>query len=293
MSKREGIQLCYPFEEKRLNKWNPPYIVQPKLDGERCRAIWSETHGYVLVSSEFNTIISVPHINKALERCYSIAELDGELYTHGLSFSEIHSRVSRTANLHPNYEEIEFHIFDIINHEPQTLRLLELHNRVAAFGPVKIVPQVLANTFDEVIDAYNGFLKDGYEGMIVRHPGANYVRRRSPYMMKFKPKKDDYYLIKGYSMELDKNGNPKLGMLGRIICSSDENKYLPFLFDYPPHKKLPEGYFGIGSGLTREQREVYWSKRVQLIGKTCHVAYQNITPGKGVPRFPVFLSVEE
>jgi len=34
--KRAGVQLCYPFEEKRLAKWEPPYIVQPKLDGERC-----------------------------------------------------------------------------------------------------------------------------------------------------------------------------------------------------------------------------------------------------------------
>ena len=292
MSKREGIMLCYPFEEKRLSKWNPPYIIQPKLDGERCRAIWSETHGYILVSSEFNTIVSVPHINKALERCYSVAELDGELYTHGLSFSEIHSRVSRTVNLHPNYEEIEFHIFDIINDEPQSVRLAKLYSSVAAIGSIKIVPQVLANTFDEVIDAYNGFLKDGYEGMIVRHHGASYRRSRSPYIMKFKPKKDDYYPIKGYSTELDKNGYIKLGMLGKIICSSGDID-LPNLYEYPPRAKLPKGYFGVGSGLTREQREIYWDKKEQLIGRTCHVAYQNITPGKGVPRFPVFLSVEE
>ena len=42
MGKRTGIMLCYPFEEKRLNKWNPPYIIQPKLDGERCRAVYDE-----------------------------------------------------------------------------------------------------------------------------------------------------------------------------------------------------------------------------------------------------------
>ena len=275
MSKREGIQLCYPFEKKRLDKWNPPYIVQPKLDGERCRAIWSEAHGYVLVSSEFNTIVSVPHINKALNECYSVDELDGELYVHGLSFNEIHSRVGRTTNLHPNFEEIEFHIFDLVNDDPQAMRLEKLLRTVAISGPLKIVPQVLANTFDEVIDAYNGFLKDGYEGMVVRHSGANYVRRRSPYIMKFKPKKDDYYLIIGYKEELDKNGVPKQS-LGSLICTSDEGTT-----------------FSVGSGLTREQRETYWNKRKQLIGKVCHVAYQNITSGKGVPRFPVFLNVEE
>ena len=35
----KGIMKCYPFEEKRLAEWNPPYICQPKYDGVRCRAI--------------------------------------------------------------------------------------------------------------------------------------------------------------------------------------------------------------------------------------------------------------
>ena len=275
MGVRQGIQLCYPFEEKRLLKWNPPYIVQPKLDGERCRAIWSERHGYVLVSSEFNTIISVPHINKALERSLSVAELDGELYVHGLPFSEIHSIVGRTANLHPNYEQMEFHLFDIVNDNPQASRLIQLDETVTAWNPVKKVPYVLCCSFEEVMDAYNGFLKDGYEGMIVRHPEASYRRSRSPFIMKFKPKKDDYYLIIGTKEEVDKSGYPK-GTLCALICTSNEGTI-----------------FSVGSGLTQEQRETYWNKKDDLVGKLCHVAYQNITSGKGVPRFPVFLSVKE
>ena len=35
----KGIMKASPFEEKRLTKWNPPYIIQPKYDGFRCRAI--------------------------------------------------------------------------------------------------------------------------------------------------------------------------------------------------------------------------------------------------------------
>lgn len=272
---REGIQLAYPFEEKRLLKWNPPYIVQPKLDGERCRAIWSERYGYVLVSSEFNTIISVPHINKALGLSLSTSEIDGELYIHGLSFEEIHSRVSRTVNLHPNYEEVEYHVFDVIDKQPQVSRLLDLKTRFLARGPVKIVPFVLANNLQEVMDAYEGFLKDGYEGIIVRHPGALYRRARSPYMMKFKPKKSDTYIVVGFKEEIDIQGVAK-DALGALVCTSDEGTT-----------------FSVGSGFTREQRETYWEKRNDLIGKSCHVQYQHITSGKGVPRFPVFLSVED
>ena len=63
----KNIMKCYPFEEKRLAKWKPPYIVQPKFDGVRCRAIPTDT-GYLLVSSEENVIFSVPHINEELNK---------------------------------------------------------------------------------------------------------------------------------------------------------------------------------------------------------------------------------
>ena len=35
-SRWHGIMKAVPFEEKRLAKWKPPYIVQPKFDGNRC-----------------------------------------------------------------------------------------------------------------------------------------------------------------------------------------------------------------------------------------------------------------
>lgn len=40
MSTRTGIMLASPLDEGKLAKWPRPYIVQPKLDGERCRAVF-------------------------------------------------------------------------------------------------------------------------------------------------------------------------------------------------------------------------------------------------------------
>ena len=271
---RSQIQLCYPFEQKRLDKWKPPYIIQPKLDGERCRAVWNhELDTWQLLSSECNIITSVPHINEALLHYPTYNEYDGELYYHELPFEDIHSIVSRKVNQHSEFEKMEYHIFDIINDDPQALRLINL-NRLGSFGPVKVVNYEIAEDFDGVMESYHKFLGMNYEGMIVRHPGANYIRKRSVYMLKFKPKKSDYYKIIGCNEEIDKNGFPK-GSLGSFTCVSEDEAT----------------EFNVGSGFTKLQREEYWEIRHTLVNQICHVEYQNITSGKGVPRFPIFMEV--
>ena len=119
--KRKGAQLCYPLEERRLTEakfgWKHyfPHITQPKLDGERCRAICRGHEKPILLSSTESIITSVPHINKALQKKCFHGELDGELYIKGMDFDDISSIVSRTVNLHPDYEQMEYHIFDIVD----------------------------------------------------------------------------------------------------------------------------------------------------------------------------------
>ena len=280
---RSGIQLCYPFEEKRLpgsgwvNSWNQwPVLVQPKLDGERCRAVYDWPGDWHLISSELNHFESIPHITKALHQQkipYDL-ELDGELYTHGMDFNEIHSRVGRTVNLHPDHGAIEFHIFDIVNAQPQHRRINWL-SKMHLKHPLMTVPVLLCNTFDEIMRAYDKIIEQGYEGIIVRHIDAPYVRKRSTFMLKFKPKKDDYYEITGFGEEVSIHGKPK-GALGFLECQGAEGNT-----------------FSVGSGFTRDQRQDYWNKRETLVGKLCHVQYQHITSGKGVPRFPVFIEVIE
>jgi ATP-dependent DNA ligase len=222
MTKRAGIMLCYPFEEKRLEKWAPPYIVQPKLDGERCRAVYDEDLGWQLVSSELNIFNSVPHINQALELSslpHDI-ELDGELYVHGLPFESVHSIVGRTVNLHSRYQDMEYHIFDIVDPSlPQWERFKVLMALPEMRPGLRKVPMRTAEDLEGILKAYDEFIELEYEGIIVRHIDAPYIRRRSTFVMKFKPKKEDYYEIVGFKQMVDKDGNPKemLGAL-RVLC---------------------------------------------------------------------------
>ena len=281
MSKRVGIQLFYPFEEKRLLRWTPPFIVQPKLDGDRCRAVYDECLGWQLISSELNIFSSVPHINSSLlfSNISPLMELDGELYAHGLSHEEVHGRVSRTVNLHPGYTDISYYVFDIVDENlPQWERLRILRNLEAQLSPgIKIVKSYVAENLDGVLKAYDKILKENYEGIIVRNIDAGYIRRRSIFGMKFKPKKSDYYEITGFKQMIDKDGNLK-PMLGALICKGND-----------------DSEFSVGSGLNDEQRLKYWPKEAaqELIGKTAYVQYQHITTGRKVPRFPVLVEIVE
>jgi DNA ligase-1 len=273
--------LCYPFEEKRLAKWDPPYIVQPKLDGERCRAVPTGAGtvypgDYLPISSEENIFYSIPHIVKALFNLPFRGELDGELYCHGMSFENIHSIVSRTVNLHPDYREIKYYIFDIVDEsKSQTERLVDLFDIREYFSKYLIcVPIHICHTFEEVMRAYDSIIAEGYEGIIVRHAAAPYVRKRSIGMMKFKPKKEDYYEIVDWKEEVSKEGMPK-GRLGALVCRGSDGTI-----------------FSVGSGLTDEARESLWKNNFNDIqGKFCRVSYQHLTSGKKVPRFPVFVDI--
>ena len=266
--------LYQPFEEKRLLKWRPPFIVQPKLDGVRCRAVWDhQSASYFLLSSTEHEIISVPHIVAALNKTQLTAELDGELYCHGMSFEDIYSRTSRTVNLSDQASDIEFFIFDIVSAGTQYERTSWVKQQQFCV-PLRTVTVDVADSLDDIMRCYEQFLNEGYEGIIVRHIEAPYVRKRSTMLMKFKPKKDDWYTVVGVQEELDKHGQPK-GTLGSLICCGDDGSR-----------------FNVGSGLTRDQRNELWLRKHTLLRGLCHVKYQHITSGKNVPRFPVFISVD-
>jgi len=269
--KRTGIMLCQPFEEKRLTKWKPPYLVQPKLDGERCRAV-SLNGSAVLLSSEENIIFSVPHINEAVNELNTNLELDGELYCHGMPFEEIHSRVGRTVNRHEDYESINFHVFDIVTEEPQFKRTGILQ-KWSLRPPLQIVMSFVCWSLEDVMRAYDRIIALDYEGIVVRYFDAPYVRKRSLFMMKFKPKKEDTYEIVGWKEEISKDGIPK-DRLGALVCKGDDGTE-----------------FSVGTGLNDDLRNSLWNERTELIGLNCRVQYQHITSGAHVPRFPVFVKV--
>jgi len=123
--------------------------------------------------------------------------------------------------------------------------------------------------------AYDDLIRQKYEGIIVRHKDAPYERKRSTWVLKFKPKKEDVYEIISAQEEINKDGLPK-DSLGSLLCKSGDGST-----------------FSVGSGFTADQRQQLWKDKEALTGKKVKVQYQHLTSGKKVPRFPIFMEVVE
>ena len=266
----KGIMKCVAFEEGRLAKWSPPYIVQPKLDGDRCVNQPAPTFSLLLTSEE-NIFFSVPHINEALDKTgLCNLPLDGELYSHDLNLEGghelIHSIVSRTVNLHPRYKEMEYWIFDLKDKQKSQLeRICELNKLSSLPSCIKVVPYWICDTLDDIKRVYDKLINDQFEGIIVRNLSNIYQEKRSTLMMKFKPKRKDVYKIVGWKEEVSADGIPK-GRIGSLIMSSQTGDE-----------------FAVSAGLDFDEKERLWKVRDQLSGLSATVHYQHLT-NKQIPK---------
>lgn len=280
--KREGIQLCYPWEERRLEKSGFPadFFIQPKLRGERCWVSWMGEREPVLISSYGNEFKFLEHITEELKGLPK-AEYDGELYRHGWSQEDVNSAANRKVNKNKDSGELEYHIFDVKSEQNQMDRFLYLKKiEKEYFGKlssIKFVP-TFVTSYSDWLEQSAEFIEEGYEGSVLRHPGWSYVEKRSLGVVKFKPTETDQYVIIGAEEEISIYGEPKntLGSF-RVMGLTEEN---PVIF-----------YVGTGPALTKEKRKALWEMRSQLPGKRLIVKHEKIRTAGGIPVATVALEI--
>ena len=268
MGKRIGIMSATMFTEKLFNKMQKPVFVQPKIEGDRLRAICINRE-IQLLSSGAKERESIPHIADELERLgFKNCELDGEVYVHGMKHSEIRSIVSRTVNLHPDYSIMEYHIFDIINSDPQWQRIADLNLLLKNIDStiVKIVPTAAVTYIKDLQKYYDWYLSLGYEGIIIRDRNALYTRRKCTTLLKLKPRVSELFEIVGYNEEHDLEGTPK-GTFGSFILRTSEGQL-----------------FNAGSGPTKYQRQLLWKHKKTIIGWYAKIRFQAYTKLRNVPK---------
>jgi len=264
--------LAHKFED-HAHKITYPVFLQPKLDGIRCIAIIKQGK-CKLYSRTRKPITSMPHIVAALESISSDLDmtLDGELYAHAFktNFEHIVSMV-RQEKADPRHTDVEYHIYDIVNERPFSGRTAMIRHMPKLQYIVKVET---VNVKDEmqVMQMFEEWRKEGYEGAMIRNADSLYENKRSYGLQKIKKHDDAEFEITGIE-----EGRGKLaGHCGAFICkTASGNRFLAKM-----------------SGDTSKLKE-YFENHSLWFGKLLTVKYWGFTGSGSVPRFPIGMAIRD
>jgi len=225
--------LAHKVNDQKID-FNEPVFIQPKLDGVRC--IFTKDGAYSRTGKQFHNL---RHIELRLAGFFNLnpnAVLDGELYNHALKddFEQIISLVRKQK---PTDEDrlnaqhlIQYHVYDTIAEGVSYKDRLEWLLQCRSLWSNVVVPVETheVNKYEEAANMhYDGFLKQGYEGSILRLNGA-YEQKRSYNLQKFKDFSDDEATIIGY----EEGKGKRIGTLGKFLMVDDNG----IEFGCPPGK---------------------------------------------------------
>jgi len=247
-------------------------MVQPKLDGIRCLASLDSANQIQLQSRGGKFFDTLDHIKTALTPIFlKNPEIicDGEIYIHGIGFQDLVSAVKKKREM---TAILEFHIYDVVNHLPFHQRLAQMDNLIEDSFLIKKVHTATVKVGESLQNEFNGHIRLGYEGSIVRTMEGIYrLDKRSKDLLKVKQFQDSEYRIVGGKKEPLPNG--RAGVVYRVCDLSDSSKE----FSVRP----------VGNMAVREQALLSLPKN---IGELLTVRFQSLTDD-GLPRFGVGLTI--
>lgn len=275
--------LAHRFDEQG-HKISYPALAQPKFDGHRCIAVVKDGKA-TLWSRTRKPITGLPHIILDLETISDQSEipnfiLDGELYNHQYKdkFEELSSFI-RQIEPKAGHEVVEYHTYDLVSAETQGGRLavildllgLRDYSGNPRWGSVVAVETITVDNEDDLQIAFEHFLCQGYEGLMVRNGKGLYVNKRSYDLQKVKEFADSEFTVIGVE-----EGRGKLAGHAIFVCETADKTAF--------RAKM--------KGKTEDLKQ-YFENPALAIGRQLTVKYQGITNKSGVPRFPVGLRFKE
>ncbi len=271
-------QLAHDFDKAKA-KVKYPVGIQPKLDGVRCLAYWVETDegDRIELLSRGGKEYAVPHIAEEVSKIIPEGYVfDGELYIHGESLQNINKLVKKHREGPDGSERLEYHVYDgfwmgeeVIPWEDRDSELNDLVVHSVSgkelAGKVKYVESSNANSEDEVRLQLEEFIKNGYEGAIVRVLDAPYLLgHRSSGLLKVKNFKDAEFEITGHYYGTGRAAEA-------VVWKCKQEEGLEF-------SVVPKG--------TIEQREKWGRTALSYYGKQLKVKFWNRTDDN-IPQFPI------
>lgn len=277
--KSTGIRIMDPVKY--------PVRVEPKLDGLRCVAV--KQAGVVRFYTRNGTLLeTLPSIGAALQAIEADDfVLDGECL--GEDWNESAS-ILMSRKYKKDDRNIVFHVFDGMPLQDWVAQCSELvlTQRLQyvrdvlepivgdTFSKVKLVGGVMVNNELQLLETYSKFMNMGYEGIMLKDQGAQYLFKRSSSILKMKPYTTYEGVIVGHYE--GRNGTKNEGLFGGFEVL------------------LPNGVITrVGSGFTDEARseihitgpESYVGKIVEIEGQPDPMTKDGLTRD-GKVRFPVF-----
>lgn len=270
--------LAHRFDEQG-HKLKYPCYADPKLDGHRCIAVVDDEGKCTLWTRTRKPITSMVHIQRdieALAASYDLADivLDGELYNHAYRdrFEELTSFI-RDTKVKPGADAVQYHIYDVVEDEPYSNRRDALA-RLFLFPvgeSLRLVETRHAADEDELMLAFEHYLKLGYEGAMARNADGRYVNKRSYDLLKIKEFIDSEFEVVGVE-----EGRGKLVGHAIFVCATADGTQF--------RAKM--------KGETSALKQ-YFDDPSLAIGRQLTVKYQGLTTKNGVPRFPVALRFKD
>lgn len=256
--------------QKFKHKIKYPVYIQPKLDGYR---MIFNSQNKSCNSRQGKPFDAIKRNSLYKELC-CIKEtiiLDGELYQHGGVFE--HLGILRKKKLdesdYQKLEQIEYHVYDYVDKTKSykdRLDFLKNFFSKNSFRHIRLVETHIVSSENEVKDQHLTFVKDNYEGSIIRTVSGKYrCKARSQDLLKFKDFIDSEYKIVGFTHEQDTASNKDLVIW--ICINENGDKF----------NVRPKG--------TREERNNLYQRGQEFIGQQIQVKYFELTDS-GIPRFP-------
>jgi DNA ligase 1 len=274
VSRGKGIDDSVPLPmlahdyNKRGKSIQFPCFVQKKFDGTRCVGVPQKG----LFSRNRKSYPHMEHIVAELNRLPPTMILDGELYSDTLTFQEIVGLVKREtlkAGDEEKQQQIQFHVYDLINDMPYVQRYanLQMLFRRYKFKHLVLVKTEHCESEEKMKEMHAQYVTDGYEGIMLRNKDGLYANNRSIHLQKYKEFFDMECDIVGF-----KEGEGAEAGCVIWICELDGKTFAC----------RPRG--------TREEREELFEKGADFIGNQLTVRYQEKTDD-GLLRFPVGIAI--
>lgn len=286
--------LAAPIED--MPKLKYPLYASIKYDGIR-----ATMQGGRLLS---RTLKPIP--NKQVQKLFShLPEgFDGELMFGDPAAKNVFQLTTSVVMSHDKQAAgIRFFAIDQFSDRPFNERTDGVYTQVFDLDDYSIeyVNQVLVHNEKELLAFEQTALDAGFEGLILRSVDGPYKEGRSTekqgWLLKLKRFIDAEAKVLGFYEEMENTNEATANALGRTERSTKKEgmvgKGTLGGFDVIGINGQFKGVeFSVGSGLTGDQKRIFWTRRKKLIDKILKYKYFPIGV-KDKPRLPIFLGFRD